>query len=95
MLACVRCVCEGLRTGRVDRNVNVWAQRAVPPIDGEDDPEGVDVAGERDGALGEGRDAAVGVGEGGVAEEVGIEGGLLLVWAAGGEGSDYVANLSD
>lgn len=85
-----------VKDGRVDGDVDVGAQCAVPAVDAEEEPSRVDIGGQRrEAALLEGGDVAEGVREGGVGEEVFGEGVLLLLGGAGGEGCDDGADFAD
>lgn len=70
-------------------------QCPIPPINRQNHPQRVHAARERDRALGKGRHAAKGVREGGVGEEVGVEGLLLLVGRALAEGRDDAGDFFD
>lgn len=85
----------GKRTGRFDLQADVRAQGAVPPVDAQQQPAGVEPLQERDVGLGEGRDAAKGVDEGGVVGEVLAKRLLLLLRGVLVQRADDAANLFD
>ena len=76
-------------------DIYVGTERPVPSVDAQQQPPGLETGRQRDGSLGEGRDAAERVSEGGVWHEEAGEGVLLLLDAAGRQRRDdgrYFAN---
>lgn len=84
-------------TGGFNLNVDARAEDLVPLVDGEDEGARVEgeSAGERDGGVGEGGDAAEGVDEGRRGGEVAGDGVVLFRWGALGEGAEDVPDVFD